>query len=118
MEIFDFYKTVGIDMNENNGSKFYALKPSNALEVIDILKDEEVLIHSVDALFCDNQGHYDYKNENGERICWDMDSENIPDSDRYNLLKTRIQSVNDINILYLFSDEKSFKAWKKNHSLV
>ncbi|HZF70290.1 hypothetical protein [Sulfuricurvum sp.] len=115
MEIFDFYKTSGIDMSEHNGGQFYALKRSDALEMVDLLNDAGVTIHSIDVVHRSISGIYDYRNETGERICWDFDSENIPDGERYGVSKMRIEALGLENVAFLFSDEKSYKAWKKNH---
>ncbi|WP_298693099.1 hypothetical protein [uncultured Sulfuricurvum sp.] len=115
MDIFDFYKTCGIDMSCHNGGQFYALERSDALALVELLNEMGVTVHSIDVLHRDAKGVYDYRSESGERICWDFDSENIPDSERYALAATRIEALGSENVAFLFSDEKSYKAWKKNH---
>ncbi|AFV97060.1 MULTISPECIES: hypothetical protein [unclassified Sulfuricurvum] len=115
MDIFDFYKTCGIDMSCHNGGQFYALKRSDALEMVELLREEGVTIHSIDVLHRNISGLFDYRNERGDRICWDFDSENIPDGERYGVSKMRIEALESENVAFLFSDEKSYKAWKKNH---
>ena len=115
MDIFDFYKTFGIDMSYHNGGQFYALKRSDALEMVALLRDMGVTLHSVDVVYGDSKGLYDYRSESGERICWDFDSENLPDTERYGVAASRMESFGSENVAFLFSDEKSYKAWKKNH---
>jgi hypothetical protein len=115
MKVFDFYKSFGIDMSEHNGGQFYALKYSEALEMVELLREEGVTIHSIDVLHRNISGLFDYRNERGERICWDFDSENIPESERYGVATSRIETLGVENVAFLFSDEKSYKAWKKNH---
>lgn len=115
MDIFDFYTRFGIDMSCHNGGQFYALKCSDALEMVNLLDEMGVTIHSIDVLHRDANGVYDYRSESGERICWDFDSENLSESERYGVAASRIESLGSENIAFLFSDEKSYKAWKKNH---
>jgi len=115
MDIFDFYKTCGIDMSCHNGGQFYALKRSEALEMVELLSEEGVTIHSIDVLHRNINGLFDYRNEKGERICWDFDSEKISESERYSASRLRIEALETENVAFLFSDEKSYKAWKKNH---
>lgn len=115
MDIFDFYKTFGIDMSCHNGSQFYALKRSDALAMVALLRDMGVTIHSIDVVYSNSNGVYDYRNETCERICWDFDSENLPDAERYVVSVSRIEALAPENVAFLFSDEKSYKAWKKNH---
>ncbi len=115
MDIFEFYKMSGIDMSEHNGSQFYALKRSEALEMVELLRDMGVTIHSIDVLHRNINGLFDYRNERGDRICWDFDGENIPEKERYCVSKSRIEALETENVAFLFSDEKSYKAWKKNH---
>jgi hypothetical protein len=115
MKIFEFYKTSGIDMSEHNGGQFYALKRLDALEMVNFLREERVTIHSIDVLHRNISGLFDYRNESGERICWDFDSEKITESERYDVAISRIEALGVENIAFLFSDEKSYKAWKKNH---
>jgi hypothetical protein len=115
MDIFEFYKTSGIDMSEHNGGQFYALKRSEALEMVELLREEGVIIHSIDVLHRNISGLFDYRNERGERICWDFDSEKVSESERYDVVVSRIEALGMENVAFLFSDEKSYKAWKKNH---
>jgi hypothetical protein len=115
MDIIDFYKTCGIDMSEHNGGQFYALKRSEALEMVELLREEGVTIHSIDVLHRNISGLFDYRNERGERICWDFDGEKISESERYSVSRLRIEALETENVAFLFSDEKSYKAWKKNH---
>lgn len=115
MDIFEFYKTSGIDMSEHNGAQFYAVKPDDAFVLLDILNQDHVTLHSIDVMVKNENGHYDYLRESGKSVNWDFDSENIPDAERYALAATRIEALGSQSVAFLFSDEKSYKAWKKNH---
>lgn len=93
MDIFEFYKTSGIDMSCHNGGQFYALKYSEALEMVELLREEGVTIHSIDVLHRNISGLFDYRNERGERICWDFDSENISESEHYGVATSKNECV-------------------------
>ena len=119
MDIFEFYKTSGIDLKEHNGTQFYALRQNDALILVDLLDQNHVIVHSIDVLYKNGNGFYNYFTESGECINWDLDSCNVPEEKRYEVVKQKIQGFNEVsdkeNLAFLFSDEQSYKAWKKNH---
>ncbi|MDD2368898.1 MAG: hypothetical protein PHQ90_06310 [Sulfuricurvum sp.] len=119
MDIFEFYKTSGIDLKEHNGSQFYALRPDDAFVLLDLLDQDHVTLHSIDVMCKNENGQYDYLRESGKSVNWDLDSEGIASEQRYEVVKQKIEALNTIadkdNLAFLFSDEKSYKAWKKNH---
>jgi len=119
MDIFEFYKTSGIDLVKHNGEKFYALPPKDAYILLDLLHQQHIIVHSIDVLYKNENGLYGYVTQSGQCISWDLDSANVPEEKRYDVVKEKIQNFDAINdkenLAFLFSDEQSYKAWKKNH---
>ena len=120
MDIFEFYKTSGIDLEEHNGAKFYAVQPKDACALLDLLNQQHVIVHSIDVLYKNENGLYGYSTQSDQCISWDLDSANIPEEKRYEVVKQKIQDFDarsdHENLAFLFSDEQSYKAWKKNHA--
>ena len=115
MNIFEFYKHSGIDLKEHNGDQFYAVRQNDALVLVDLLNQNHVIVHSVEVLKKDETGHYTYITS--EPMNWDFDQENIPEEERYDVIKEKIETIAEKeNIAFLFSDEQSYKAWKMNHA--
>lgn len=119
MDIFEFYNMSGIDLKEHNGLQFYAVKPDDALVLLDLLEQERVIVHSLDVMCINENGRYDYLRESGKSITWDLDAEAVPSEQRYDAVKQKIEvltaTIDKEKTALLFSDEKSYKAWKKNH---
>ncbi len=119
MDIVEFYKTSGIDLAKHNGDKFYALHSKDAYTLLDLLHHQHIIVHSIDVLYKNDNGLYGYMTQSGQCISWDLDASNIPEEQRYEVVKQKIQDFDDVgdkeNLAFLFSDEQSYKAWKKNH---
>ncbi|MDY0264573.1 MAG: hypothetical protein RBR12_05250 [Sulfurospirillum cavolei] len=111
MEIFELYKTSGIDLSEHNGAQFYALAYKDALALLDVLEEKSIMLHSIDVLRKNHQGRYEYT-----PIAWDFDANNTLYEERYALAREKMQTSKDKEALaFLFSDEYSYKIWRKQH---